>query len=188
MMVDENLECGIDTECYLVQLLTTLNLKETYQPIDHGSMTTVIMYRAQYLINNTSSLIIPFLLGDDTTLRSVISIPRFLTMGTIVNLVKDQLVRSEFNKVFILQLDSPGKGLLDSVTYESYFATIPGGIFSNVIPLFSLIQCTTSDGTIFLPLKIYTLVSLSLSIILFKIVSHDSWCIIYHNLILRNNI
>lgn len=165
MMVDEYLECGVecgmDTEYYLVQLLTTLNLKETYQPIDHGTMATVIRYQAPYLINNTSSLILPFILGDDTTLRIIIGIPRLLTMGTIVNLVKDQLVRSEFNQVFILQLDSPGKGLLDSVTYESSFANIPVGIFSNVTPLFSLIQCTTSDGTTFLPIKIYTLVSLS---------------------------
>ena len=151
-------------------------------------MTTVIRYQAPYLINNTSSLIFPFIFGDDTTIRSIIGIHCLLTMGTIVNLVKDQLVRSEFNQVYMLQFDSPGKGLLDSVTYASSFANIPGGIFSNVTPLFSLIQCTASDGTTFLPLKIYTLVSLSLSILLFKIVSHDSWCIIYHNLILRNDI
>ena len=88
----------------------------------------------------------------------------------------------------MLQFDSPSKGLLDIAAYESYFSTIPGGIFSTVTPLSSLIQYATSDETHFLPIKIYTLVSLSLSIFLFKIVSHDIWCIIYHNLILRNNI
>ena len=81
VLVDEYLECGIVTEYYLVQLLTTLNLKKTYQPIDHSSMTTVISYRAPYLINNTSSLILPFLLGDDAALRSVIGIHCLLTMG-----------------------------------------------------------------------------------------------------------
>ena len=44
-MIAEYLERGVDTKYDMVQLLASLDLKETDQPVDYGSMTTVIRYR-----------------------------------------------------------------------------------------------------------------------------------------------
>ena len=44
-MIAEYLERGVDTKYDMVQLLTSLDLKETYQPVDYGRITTVIRYR-----------------------------------------------------------------------------------------------------------------------------------------------
>ena len=57
-MVAEYLECSANTEYDMVQLFEDLDLKRTYQPIDHGSMTAVIRYINPQLINNTYPLII----------------------------------------------------------------------------------------------------------------------------------
>ena len=56
-MVAEYFECGASTKYDVVQLLAALDLKETNQPVNHSSMTAVILYRTQYLIDNTSPLI-----------------------------------------------------------------------------------------------------------------------------------
>ena len=70
-------------------------------------------------------------------------------MDTVVYLVKDQLVRSELNIVFPLQLDPSGRGLLDGTTYESFSTVVPDGVPSNVPNLGCLpLQHNTSDGTI----------------------------------------
>jgi len=90
-MVAEYLECGADTEYDVVQLLVVLDLKGAHQHMDHGSMTTVIQYRTPYLINNTSPLILSFALDNDVALRSILGIPCLLAMGTVVDLVQDQL-------------------------------------------------------------------------------------------------
>ena len=87
-MVAEYLECSANTEYDMVQLLADLDLKRTHQPIDHGSMTAVIRYINPQLINNTSPLIISFVLGNDVALRSVLGIHCLLVMVTVIDLVK----------------------------------------------------------------------------------------------------
>ena len=84
----EYIECGAGTEYDVVQFLATLDLKGTHQPVDYVSMTIVIRYQTPYLINNTSPLILPFSLGKDVALRSILGIPCLLTMGAVVDLVK----------------------------------------------------------------------------------------------------
>ena len=49
----------------------------------------------------------------------------------------------------MLQLDSPGKGLPDSANFDTYFTTVPDGVPSNVPPLSSSLQYTSSDVTTF---------------------------------------
>ena len=111
--VAEYLEFGADTQYDVDQLLTALDLKGTQRPIDHSSMTAVVQYRAPYIINNTSPLIISFVLGNDVTLRRILDIPGLLVMGDFVDSVKGRLVCSELNQVFIVHLDPPGKELPD---------------------------------------------------------------------------
>ena len=41
-MVAEYLECSVDTEYYVVQLLAALDLNGIHQSFDHGSMTVFI--------------------------------------------------------------------------------------------------------------------------------------------------
>ena len=78
-----------------------MDLKGTHQPMDYGSMTTIIWYQTPYLINNASPLIISFALGNNVALRSVLDIPCLLAMGAVVDLVQGQLECSELNQEFM---------------------------------------------------------------------------------------
>ena len=147
-MVAEYIECGTNTEYEVVQLLTALDLKETHQPVNHGSMTAVIRYRIPYFVNNTSSLSLLFALDNDVELRSILGTHFLLAMGAVFDLVQDQFKCSELNKEFNLKLDPPGKGLSDGIIFDTSFTTVPGGVSSNVTPLFSPLQYTSSDSTI----------------------------------------
>ena len=109
-------------------------------------MTTVNRYRTPYLIDNTSTLIISFSLGNNVSLCIILGIPCLLAMDDVVNLVKDQLVCSELNQVFMLQLNPLDNGLLDSATYD--VATMHGSVPSNILSVYSPIQYTSCDGTI----------------------------------------
>ena len=151
-------------------------------------MTAVIWYRTPYIINNIYPLILSFALGNDVELRSVLDILFNLAMGGVVDWVNGQLICSELDQVFMLQLDPSGKELLDGATYDTFFATVPGGIPSNVLPLFSSIQYTTFDERI----TTFSLNTYSSNLVVtnnyFKAVSRVSWCIIHHTSSLRNNI
>ena len=72
-------------------------------------------------------------------------------MGDIVDLVKDRLVCSELNQLFMLYLDPINKGMPDGATYDTSFSTVPNGIPSIVPPLSSVIQYTASNETITIP-------------------------------------
>ena len=109
-------------------------------------MTTVIRYRTPYLLNNTSPLILSFALGRDVALCSVLGIPCLLAIGAVVVLVKGQLRCSELNQEFILRLDPSGKGLSDGTEFDSSNTSVPADVPSNVSPLTSTLQYTSSDG------------------------------------------
>ena len=64
-MVDEYLQCGKDTTYDVVNLLADLNLKDTYQNVDHGKMMAVIRYKAPYIIQGRVPFILSFNLGHD---------------------------------------------------------------------------------------------------------------------------
>ena len=64
-------------------------------------------------------------------------------MGDIVDLVKDRLVCSELNQLFMLYLDPINKWIPDGATYDTSFSTVPNGIPS--------IQYTASNETITIP-------------------------------------
>ena len=81
-------------------------------------------------------------------MRSILGIPCLLAMGTIVDLVNGQLRCSELNQDFMLQLDPPGKGLPDITNFDSSTASVPSGVPSNVPPLTSTLQYSSSDGII----------------------------------------
>ena len=149
IMVTEYLERISGTKYDVVQLLAAFYLKGIHQPIDHGSMIAVIRYNTLYNHSNTSPLILSFVLGTDVALHSVLGIPYLLAMGTVVNLVKGKLVYSELNNESLIQLDPPGKGLIDSTTFHSFSAVVPDCIPSNVPTLVCLpLQYTASDDTI----------------------------------------
>ena len=70
-------------------------------------------------------------------------------MGTIVDLVNDQFVYKELNSVFPLQLNPPGKDLLEGATYDSFSNAVPDGIRKNIlIQECSTLQYTASNSTI----------------------------------------
>ena len=69
-------------------MLTALYLKETHQPMNHGSMTAVIRHRTPYFVNNTSSLSLLFDLDNDVELRSILGTPFLLAMGAVFDLVQ----------------------------------------------------------------------------------------------------
>ena len=148
-MFAEYIECGPNTDYDVVQILAALGLKETSQPVDHGSMTAVALYKMPYFIHNTDPLIFSFVLGTDVALRSVLGIPCLLAMGAIVDLVNGQLDYKELNTVCPLQLDPPGKGLPDGASYDLFSTAVPDGIPTNVSTndCFTL-QYTVSNDTI----------------------------------------
>ena len=110
---NHNSSCGADY--WLFQIL------KTHQHVDHGRIVTSIRYRITYLINNSYLLILPFTLGNNITLRSVLSIPGILSMSDVVDLVQGKIVCLGFNQVFILRLVSRGNGLPDGVYYDTSF-------------------------------------------------------------------
>ena len=110
-------------------------------------MTTVIRYRTVYLINNISSLILSFALGDNVALRNVFGIPCLLAMGAVVDLVQGHLKCSELNQDFNLQLDSLGKGLPDGTNFDTSFTTVSDSVPSNDLPLSSFLQYTSSNDS-----------------------------------------
>ena len=97
-MIAEYIECGPNIEYDVVQILVALDLKETNQHINYGSMTAVIRYKTHYLVNNTDPILLSFVLGTDVALRSVLDIPCVLAMGAVVDLVQDKLICKELNR------------------------------------------------------------------------------------------
>ena len=97
-IVAKYLKCGSGTKYDIVQILVYLNLKETHKLVVHGSMTAVVRYKIPYIINNTYSLILSFVLGTEITLRNALGIPCLSCFFGVEN------------KEFPLQIDPPGKG------------------------------------------------------------------------------
>ena len=50
-MVGSCIQCGTETGYDVVQILATLDLDSSHQPLDHGKITPVIRYKTPYFIN-----------------------------------------------------------------------------------------------------------------------------------------
>ena len=96
-MVTEYLQCGKGIEYDIVQIFAALNLNEDSTSTTHGQMIAVIRFRISLFVNKKDPLILSFVLGDDISLRSILGLPTFLSMGVTLNLPLGKLVRSELN-------------------------------------------------------------------------------------------
>ena len=95
-------------------------------------MTVIICYYTPYLVNSKGLLILSFTFGNEFVLHSVLSLPTLLVMDTTINLQHDTLACSELQYIFILKLDSPGKGFLDDVFLNESDPFVPPGVHSNI--------------------------------------------------------
>ena len=50
-IVGSFIQCGTETGYDVVQILATLDLNSSHQPLDHGKITPVIRYKTPYFIN-----------------------------------------------------------------------------------------------------------------------------------------
>ena len=87
-------------------------------------MTAVIRYHTPYLVNKRDPFF-SFALGNDVSLRCVLSLPTLLAIEGSINLVKGEIVCSEIDRTFALSLEPPGKGLSDGVVFDNSTPTIP---------------------------------------------------------------
>ena len=90
-----------------------------------------------------------FTLGDDISLRSVLNLPTFLSMGTIIDIQRDTLSSSGLNLPSNLILDPLDKRLQHGVSLDDTNHFIPSAVSSN---LSSLIQYTAMDD---IPSSVY---------------------------------
>ena len=90
-----------------------------------------------------------FTLGDDISLRSVLNLPTFLSMGTTVDIQRDTLSSSGLNLPSNLILDPLDKRLQHGVSLDDTTHFIPSAVSSN---LSSLIQYTAMDD---IPSSVY---------------------------------
>ena len=88
-------------------------------------MTVVIRYKTSYLVNKRDPLFIYFAFGNDISLRCVLGLPILLALGRQINIVKEELICSEINRIFPLNLDPLGKGLHDGIIFDNITPIIP---------------------------------------------------------------
>ena len=118
-MVGEFIQCGGTSDYDVVKLLAALDLDTSQQPVEYGHMTAVIRYRTPYLVNKRDPLFIYFALGNNVSLRCVLSLPTLLAISGSINLVKGEIVCSAINRTFPLSLEPPGTGLPNGVIFDN---------------------------------------------------------------------
>ena len=93
-IVEIYLEQDPGTDYDVVQLLVIVELKGTYQNVDHGNMIEVIKYKTPYFINKSYPLPFSpfFALGNDVTLHSVLNILNRLNIGSVFDLAKRKFI------------------------------------------------------------------------------------------------
>ena len=133
-MVGEFIQCGYGTEYNVVQLLATLDLDSSHQPLDHGKMTAVIRYRTPYFIKKRDPLFIYFALSNDISLRCVLGLPTLLA------------ICSDIGRTFLLTLNPPDKGLPEGIVFDNIIPIIPHGVSTNIKPNPSLLHYTSTEG------------------------------------------
>ena len=139
-IVEEFLQYGRDIDYDVVHLLVALGLSGVPTNDDHGQMTTVIRYKTPYVVNGKGPFILSFALGNDVSLRCVLSLPTLLAMGASIGLVSGLLSYTEFIHELSLDLQPPGKGLPEGDTKDNYTNTIPHSVSTNFL------QHTSADG------------------------------------------
>ena len=97
-------------------------------------MTDVICYHAPYLFNGKDRLILSFVLNDDMSLHSILSLPTLLAMGATIDLQRGTSACSEFQHIFVLQLDSLGEGLPYGISLGESKSFILSGVHSRIFP------------------------------------------------------
>ena len=147
-MVEECVQCGKDTVYDVVHLLAALNIRDANQDVDHGKMTAVIRNKAPYIVKCRGPFILSFVLGHDVSLRCVLGLPTLLFIRTAINLLSGELAYTELDRTFPLTLDPPGKGLPDDAALNRCSSSIPPDVPINTISTTSLLQCTSSDGSL----------------------------------------
>ena len=83
---------------------------------------------------------------NNISLRIVFGLPTLLTMGVTINLQQGTLACSEFQHIFVLQWNSPGKGLTEGVSLDESKSFIPLGVLSNISFTISNHQFIDMDG------------------------------------------
>ena len=96
-------------------------------------MSIFIFSCAQKTYASKGPFILSFALGHDVSLCSVLGLPTLLSMGADINLVKDLLSCSEFNRDFPLDLQPPGHGLPEGVSLNHYSPNVPTSVPTNPI-------------------------------------------------------
>ena len=145
-MVGEFIQYGDGTGYDVVQVLATLDLDSSHQPLDHGKMTTVIRYKTPYFINKRDPLFLSFALENDVSLRCVLGLPTLLALSGLINLVKGEFICSEIGHTFPLTLDPPDKELPEGIVFDNSTPIIPQGASTNVKPNPSLLHYTSAEG------------------------------------------
>ena len=111
-------------------------------------MTAVIRNKAPYIVKCRGPFILSFVLGHDVSLRCVLGLPTLLFIRTAINLLSGELAYTELDRTFPLTLDPPGKGLPDDAALNRCSSSIPPDVPINTISTTSLLQCTSSDGSL----------------------------------------
>ena len=131
-IVDECLQCGKDIDYYVVHLLATLDLNDIATDVNHGQMTVIIHYKTPYTVTGKCSFVLFFTLVNDVSLHSLISLPILLAMSAAIDLVKGLFSCIELNRSFPLDLQPPGKVLLEGDTLKIYSRTISPIVSTNI--------------------------------------------------------
>ena len=125
--VGEFIQFGDGTGYDAVQILASLNLNSSHQPLDYGKVTAVVRYKIPYFINKRDPLFISFALENDVSLRIVLGIPALLTLGGLINLVKEEFICSEINRTFPLTLNPLDEGLPKGIVFDNITPIVPQG-------------------------------------------------------------
>ena len=103
-------------------------------------MTAVIRYKTPYIVTVKGPCILSFALGNDVSLRCVLSLPTFLAMGHSIGLASGLLSCTELNRDFPLDLQPLGKDLPEGTILNHYTNTISYKVSTN------LLHHTSADG------------------------------------------
>ena len=142
------MQYGKDTAYDVVHLLAALDLKDVNKAETHDQMTAVIRYKTPYTVASKGPFILSIALGHDVNLHSVLGLPTLLEMGADINLITGLLLCSEFNREFPLDLQPPGRGLLESVSLNRFSPNVPTSVPANPTHTNSQLHHTAAEGSI----------------------------------------
>ena len=156
-MVGIFLQYDMSIEYHIIQLLAALDIDTIQFPTNYCNMISIIRYHTPYIINKRDSLLISFVLGNDVSLRWLLSLPTLLALSGRIDLVKGELSCSEINHSFNITLHPSAKGLPEGIMFDNTTPIIPSGVYFNIKPVRSSIHyASTEDHTISSPKPSYS--------------------------------